>query len=146
MSKKSVNVVSFLYLIGMALTLIGCFLPLSTAFGKNVNGNSAFYYLQKISNGGVLPLASLLTILGAAAGIVLSFIAIKKAGLFKLISLVVSVAGGILVIFNYNNSSKLAKGILKGATKVASMHMGIGLYLIIAGWIIALVGWILYRK
>ncbi len=140
MGKKN-SVVSYLYLIGLALVAIGCFLPLWTAFGGNANGASAISYLKDDGNT-VRKIGVILTLLGAIAGIVLCFVKVKSVGLLKLVSLIVSFAGGAYVFFN---TSDAAKKIGKGLAKITNSAPSIGFYLILAGWIIALVGWILKR-
>ena len=140
MGKKN-SVLSYLYLIGMALVVIGCFLPLSTHFGGNANGNSAFSYITSDGKG-IVKIGSILALLGAVAGVVFCFLKVKKVGLIKLVSLIVSIAGGVYVFFN---TSDFAKSMMKGVGKITKSAPGIGLILIIAGWVVALVGWILNR-
>ena len=132
MGKKS-SLLGYLYLIGMALVLIGCFLPLSTSFGGHVNDNSAFKVITS-SRDSILKTGSILAMLGSVLGVILCFIKIKNAGLLKLVSLIVSIAGGLYVFFNTSD-------IAKGVGKITSKAPGIGLILIIAGWVIAFVGW-----
>ncbi|MCR5188691.1 MAG: hypothetical protein K6C97_07120 [Treponema sp.] len=139
---KKVNIMSYLYCIGLLLVVVGCFLPLSTSFGGNFNNNSAFSYITSKGKG-IVKIGSILTILGAVAGIVFSFVAIKKAGLIKLVALIVSIAGGLYVFFS---TSDAAKSALKTVGKITKSAPGIGLILIIAGWVVALVGWIMNRK
>ena len=64
MGKKSINILSYLYICGMLLVVIGCFLPLSTGFGGHANGNSAFDYIGR--NGkGVMKIGAILAFAGA---------------------------------------------------------------------------------
>ena len=138
---KKVSILSYLYLIGMALVAIGCFLPLTTHFGGNANGSSAFKVITSNGNG-IVKTGAILALLGAVAGILFCFIKIKNVGLLKLVSLIVSVAGGVYVFFN---TSDFAKNVVKGLGKITKSAPGIGLILIIIGWVAALIGWILNR-
>ncbi|MCR4630607.1 MAG: hypothetical protein K5786_03150 [Treponema sp.] len=147
MGKKSINLLSYLYICGMLLVVIGCFLPLSTVFGGHANGKSAFDYIGSDGKG-VMKIGAILAFAGAVVGFCLSFLKelsilkIKQIGLIKLISLILSIAGGVYVFFN---TSDAAKSLAKGIGKITKQAPGIGLILILAGWVIALVGWILKR-
>ena len=136
MAKKSNSVLGYLFVCGLALVVIGCFFPLSTTKLFGLNGSTAFSIITGDSNG-ILKVGSLLTFCGAVAGIVLSFVTVKNAGLLKLISLIVSIAGGLYVFFNMSGAGKqIAK---------ATLNFGPGFYVILVGWVIALVGWVLNR-
>ena len=135
MAKKS-GILSYLFVIGLALVVIGCFFPLSTTKLFGANGSSAFQIITSDSNG-ILKVGAILTFVGAVCGVVLSFLAVKNSGLLKLFSLIASVAGGLYVFFN---TSSTGRSIAK-----ATLNFGPGFYIILAGWIIALIGWVLYR-
>lgn len=140
MSKKNANIIGYLYLVGMALALIGCFVPLSTSLGGYANGNSALTFITKGRNATV-KVGCVLALVGAAAGVVLSFLrGIKNGGLCRLAALIVSVAGGLYLFLNINGKA------FKFAAKVTGSHFGVGFWLIMAGWVVALVGWILNRE
>lgn len=130
-----------LYLIGMVLVVIGCFLPLAgNSFG---NGSSAF---QAITDGsGDLKIGSIFALGGAIAGIVFCFVSLKAKLPVKLISLIVSIAGGVYVLLSYLNLAPWAKGLAKFAHKAVGTHIGIGLIVIIIGWVIAILGWLKTR-
>ncbi|MCR4823387.1 MAG: hypothetical protein K5873_11020 [Treponema sp.] len=136
MAKKSVKI--SLYLIGLALVVIGCFLPLTASkfFG---GGASAFDAI--VDGSGDLKIGSILALGGAIAGIVFSFVSLGTKLPVKLISLIVSIVGGIYVLLNYLNLAPWAKGLVKFAHKAAGNSIGIGLIVIIIGWVIALVGY-----
>ena len=140
MGKKN-SATSYLYLIGLALVAIGCFLPLWTAIGGRFNGAPAVSYLNDKGNT-VRKIGVILTLAGAIAGIVFCFIKVKSVGLFKLVSLIVSIAGGAYVFFN---TSDFGKKFAKGAAKIDLANPSVGFYLILIGWVVALVGWILKR-
>lgn len=135
MAKKS-GLLGYLFVCGLALVVIGCFLPLSTTKLFGMNGSSAFGIITS-DGSGILKVGSILAFVGAVCGIVLSFVSVKNGGLLKLVSLIVSIAGGLYVFFN---TSSAGRSIAK-----ATLNFGPGFYVILAGWIIALVGWVLYR-
>jgi len=139
MAKKSLPA---LYLLGMALVVIGCFLPLTASkfFG---GGSSAF---KAITDGsGDLKIGSILALGGAIAGLVFCFVSLKAKLPVKLISLVVSIIGGVYVWICYMNGGALLKGAVKFGLKITGSKPGIGLIVIVIGWIIALVGWLQTR-
>lgn len=143
MAKKKVNIMDYLFLIGMIVTAVGFFLPLTSHFGGNANGNSAFSIITG-SGKGLVKVGSIITLAGAVAGIILSFVNLGKSQkIAKLVSLIVSVAGGLYIFFNM---SSLGKDIVKFAAKISGSSFCAGFYIIIAGWIIALIGWITSRR
>lgn len=141
MAKKSSQI--SLYLIGMIVILIGCFLPLTASnfFG---GGASAFDAITS-SGSGAVKVGAILTFLGAIAGIVFSFVSLKGVPI-KLISLIISVVGGIWVLVKYLNIGGAGKQLLKLGAKATGSHPGIGLIVIIIGWVIAIVGYVKNRE
>lgn len=138
---KKIDIKSYLYVIGMALVVIGCFLPLlSTRFGDST---SAFRIITKGSGSGVVRVGAILAMLGAVAGVALTFV---KGKMYKLIALVVSILGGLYVFVNYLNQSGAVKGIAKFAAKASGATPGIGVLLIVVGWIVALLGFFFSRE
>ncbi|MCR5725492.1 MAG: hypothetical protein K6G80_10445 [Treponema sp.] len=136
MAKKT-SILGYLYLIGMALVVAGCFLPLSSHFGGNLKGVTA---VSRIGEGGTLSIGAILALAGAAAGLVLCFIPVKNAKLLKLCAVLVSVAGGLYVVANTNGKA------LKFAASLTASHFGIGFYVIVIGWVLALAGWVLHKN
>ena len=131
-----------LYLIGMVVVVIGCFLPLTSSkfFG---GGSSAF---KAITDGsGDLKIGSLLALGGAIAGIVFCFVSLKSKLPVKLISLIVSIVGGLYVLINYMNLAPWAKKAVSLLNKGTGTSVGIGLIVILAGWIVAILGWLKTR-
>lgn len=131
-----------LYLIGMALVVIGCFLPLTASkfFG---GGTTAF---KAITDGsGDLKIGSILALGGAIAGLVFSLVSLRSKLPVKLLSLIVSIVGGVYVWLCYMNGGALFKGAVKFGLKATGSKPGIGLIIIIVGWVLALVGWIKTR-
>lgn len=138
MAKKSGSLLGYLYLIGMALVVVGCFLPLSSHFGGNFKGATA---VSRISDGGIIALGAVLALAGAVAGLVLCFVPVKNARLLKLVAVVVSLAGGVYVALN-GPSVK----VLKFAAKSGLANFGLGFYVIALGWVLALVGWVMHKN
>ncbi len=132
MGKKNVGIIQHLYLVGMAICAIGFLCPLFKALGQTANG---FDLISKDSS--VISAGILLIFIGAVAGAVLCFVKIKNAKLFKLIALAASILGGIILVVQMNNSA-LSRLIGKEFLK----HATFGFYMIIAGWIIAIAGFI----
>lgn len=135
---KKVNILASLYLVGMVLVLAGSFLPFSSVFGSR--GASA---ASVIGRGGVLSLGALLTLVGAAAGLVLCFLSLPARRLLKLVALGLSLAGGIYVAAHV--SGGVTGSLLKFAAKTGIASMSVGFYVIAAGWILALTGWFLAK-
>lgn len=132
MGKKNVGIVQHLYLAGMAICAIGFLCPLFKALGQTANG---FSLISKDSS--VISTGILLIFIGAVAGAVLCFVKVKNVKFFKLIALAASILGGIILVVQMNNnalSRLVGKEFLKHAT--------FGFYMIIAGWIIAIAGFI----
>ena len=128
MSKKAG--ISYLYVIGMALTAIGFLMPIMKfpIFGT-VNG---FGLVGKGDS--IIKFAALLVFAGAVAGVIINFLA--NTSTYKLVALVVSIVGGLYVFFNTSSS----------ITKFAGNHLAAGFFLIIGGWIIAIVSFFSSKK
>lgn len=125
--KKSLPLI---YLIGMALVVIGFCCPVFDLFIGTLNG---FDFIN-FDNFGTTSIAALLIIVGAVLGLVSCFV--KKGGLLKLLGLVISIAGGVLLIISYSDNM-FAKGIGKFFVDIATY----GFYMILGGWILGLVGY-----
>ena len=112
----------------MALTAIGFIVPIFKGNLVQVNG------FDLVGNGNsVMKIAALLVFIGAVAGIVLSFVNIgKNQSLLKVIALAVSVVGGLYVFFNTSDFG----------VKLAAKYLYVGFYLIIIGWVVAIVGYL----
>ena len=131
-----------LYLIGLALVVVGCFLPLTAS--KFLGGGSSAF--KAITNGsGDLKIGSILALGGAIAGIVFCFVNLGVKLPVKLISLIASIVGGVYVWYCYMNGGAILKGAVKLGLKATGSKPGIGLIIIIVGWVLALLGWIKNR-
>lgn len=130
MAKKS-SVMSYLYLIGLALVVVGFLCPMFKGGPIEPNG---FDFLN-FEDFGFVTIGGLFIFIGAIAGVVLNFVKIKNAKMLKLVSLIVSIAGGVILVIGFNDNvvyKFLAKGLLN--------HAYIGFYVVIVGWIVALLG------
>ena len=82
-----------IYLIGMALVVIGFICPVFD-FGIKENG---FDFIN-FDNFGFKTIGALLIIAGAVLGLVFCFVGGKNSGMLKLVGLLVSIVGGIVLI------------------------------------------------
>ncbi len=131
MGKKALPIAK-LFLLGMALVVIGFILPVfSSKIGSKTGLN--FINLKKMNPGTI---GALLVFVGAAAGIVFEFISVKNAKLIKLVCLVASIVGGIIFAMSFGDNP-VTKAIGKGLLK----HASVGFYLIVVGWVAAIVGY-----
>ena len=132
MAKKGkTNILGYLYLLGLALVVIGFFCPMFKAGPIKPNG----WDFLNFENFGFVTIGGLLVLAGAAAGIILSFVGGKNSGFLKLICLIASIVGGIVLVIGFNDNklySVIGKGIIK--------HAFIGFYLVVSGWVVALIG------
>lgn len=126
--KKSSN--GMLYLIGMALVVIGFFLPMFKGPLGSFNG----WDFLNFKEFGFVTIGGLLVLVGAALG-VLAGLDIVKGKSLKLIALLISIAGGIVLFIGFNDNriyQFIAKNIIK--------HAYIGFYVVLAGWVAGLIG------
>ncbi len=130
MGKKSS--LPLIYLIGVALVAIGFCLPMFKGLGIKTNG---FDYMS-FKNFGWTTIAALLIFCGAVLGVLFCFIgAGKSTGLLRLICVIASIAGGVILFIKFNDNF-MTKAIGKGFLK----HAFIGFYMILVGWVLGLVG------
>lgn len=135
MGKKKVNVISYLYLIGMAITTIGFCCPMF----KGPFGSNGFKFIN-FENSGFVTIGALLIFIGAVVGLayaVLPMLGIKlpSSDLVKTVAVIASIAGGIVLVIGFQDNAiykAIAKGFLKNATY--------GFYMVVVGWVLALVG------
>lgn len=133
MGKKKVSALSFLYLIGMAIVAIGFCCPMIKGlFGSSANG---FKFIN-FDNSGFVTIGALLIFVGAIAGIAACFVPQLKS--LKLIFLIASIAGGVVLVIGFTTNGGIYKAIGKHLFKNAMF----GFYMVIVGWIVALVDFI----
>ena len=136
MGKKKLNVISYLYLIGMAITTIGFCCPMFKGLFGSVNG---FNFIN-FEKGGFVTIGALLIFIGAVVGLayaVLPMLGIKlpSSDLVKFVAIIASIAGGIVLVIGFQDNAiykAIAKGFLKNATY--------GFYMVVVGWVLALIG------
>ena len=129
---KKVSLLSYLYLCGMALVAVGFCCPMIKGlFGSSANG---FDFIKNIEDGGFVAIGALLIFAGAIAGIIAQFVPQLKG--LKFIFLLVSIAGGIVLVIGFMTNGGIYKAIGKQLLKRAMY----GFYLVIAGWVVALCG------
>lgn len=135
--KKSSGIMSYLYLIGMAITTIGFCCPMFKGlFGSGANG---FDFIN-FENGGFVTIGALLIFIGAVVGLAYAILPMLKiklpsVDLIKIVALIASIVGGIVLVIGFQDNAiykVIAKGLLKNANY--------GFYMVIAGWIVALIG------
>ncbi len=140
MAKKSKSL-NLLYLVGMVLVVVGFCLPLffmkNPINGKIVAGKTTGWNFINFDRDVVTSLGALFIFIGGAAGVVFSFLKLNKARLLKFLTLLLILVGAILIFVAFNNSA-ISQLVGKGALK----HAFVGLYMIVAGWVIGLIGWL----
>lgn len=138
MGKKS-SKLPIIYLIGVLAVAIGFCLPIFK--GKVLGGTSNGFDFISFKNFDWSSLAAILIFVGALLGAVFCFVKVgKNTDLLRLVCIIVSIVGGLIFIIKFNDNS-ISKFIGKQFLKYAS----IGLYAIVAGWIVGLVGAITHK-
>ena len=124
-----------IYMIGMALVVVGFICPVFDFMIKE-NG---FDFID-FKNFGFKTIGALLIIAGAVLGLVFCFVGGKNSGMLKLVGLLVSIAGGVVLIIGYNDNM-FSKGIGKFLIDNATY----GFYMILAGWVVGVVGYVMKK-
>ena len=127
---KKVSIMSYLYLIGMALVVIGFCCPMFSGFLGSANG---FKFIN-FDNSGFVTIGALLIIAGAIAGVVACFVP-QLSGL-KLIFALCVLAGAIVLVIGFTTNGGIYKAIGKNIIK----HATVGFYLVVVGIVAAVVG------
>jgi len=122
-----------IYLVGMVLVAIGFILPMFKGLGMSANG---FDFIN-LNNFNATTIAALLIFGGALVGIAFCFVGSSNGDMIKLVAVIASIAGGILILLTYNKNG-ISRMVGRGFLKQASY----GSYMILAGWIIAVLGWL----
>ena len=127
---KKVSIMSYLYLIGMALVVIGFCCPMFSGFLGSANG---FKFIN-FDNSGFVTIGALLIIAGAIAGVVACFVP-QLSGL-KLIFALCVLAGAIILVIGFTTNGGIYKAIGKNILK----HATVGFYLVVVGIVVGVVG------
>ncbi|MEE0998115.1 MAG: hypothetical protein UIH41_00455 [Treponemataceae bacterium] len=125
-----------IYLIGMALVVVGFICPVFDFFIGTLNG---FDFIN-FKDFGTTSIGALLIIIGAVLGLVFCFVGGKNSGMLKLVGLLVSIAGGVVLIISYSGDV-FSEGIGKFFIDVATY----GFYMILAGWVVGVVGYVMKK-
>lgn len=123
-----------IYMIGMALVVIGFICPVFDFWLATVNG---FDFID-FNNFGTTTIGALLIIVGAVLGLVFCFL--KNGSMMRLVGLLLSIAGGVVLIISYSGDV-FSEGIGKFFIEVATY----GFYMILAGWIVGVVGYVMKK-
>lgn len=127
MAKKSGGL-NILYLIGLALVVVGSFLPV-IRISLGFLGNIDFTIIDAFKDLGDLDSwLALLMFIAAIVGIVLCFVKVGNDSTIKLICAVASIVLGLIFF---------ARG---GFFKEWFKITGVGFYVIIVGWVVAIIG------
>ncbi len=122
-----------IYLIGMASVVLGFFMPMFKAGPFEPNGLDFLDF----DNFGFVTIGGLLILVGALLGVVVNFLIIKSKPMLQLVALLVSIAGGVVLVIGFNDNV-IYKAIAKGFLK----HAAIGFYVVLAGWVLGAVGYL----
>ena len=134
MGKKKVNLLSYLYLIGMVVVAIGFCCPMFKGlFGSTANG---FKFIN-FDNSVFVSIGALLIFIGAIAGIIVKFVPSLQKNKLDFLCLLVSIAGGVILLVGFTTNGGIYKAIGKAFLKNAV----VGFYMIIIGWVAAIVGY-----
>ena len=134
MGKKKVNLLSYLYLIGMAVVAIGFCCPMFKGlFGSTANG---FKFIN-FDNSVFVSIGALLIFIGAIAGIIVKFVPSLQKNKLDFLCLLVSIAGGVILLVGFTTNGGIYKAIGKAFLKNAVVDF----YMIIIGWVAAIVGY-----
>lgn len=134
MAKKGINL--SIYLIGMAVTLIGFCLPMFSGFlGSSGNGFSFINF----DRSGFVTIGALLIAIGAIAGVVFALLGMGDQ--LEWLALGVSVAGGIILVLGFTTNGGIYKAIGKNMLK----HATVGFWMVVVGWVVAAVGKVLKK-
>lgn len=135
MGKKLLNS-SVVYFIGMALIIVGLLCPIV----KNHN----VFDLVNFKKFNTLSVGALLIAIGAILGIVFALLD-KATKTNKLIALAISLVGGVVLVLFLTgviSDNKVAGFIQKKAGGAFIKNAYIGFYVILAGWVVAIYGWV----
>ena len=137
MAKKSSSM-SMIYLIGMALVVVGFICPMFqiSFFGLASASSNGFNFIN-FDNFGFTTIGAIMIFAGAVLGLVYCFVGGKNSKMLKLVGLLVSIAGGLVLIIGYSDNM-FSKGIGKFFIDIATY----GFYMVIAGWIAGIIGYI----
>jgi len=150
MGKKSMSSMKLLELIGFVLAAVGFCLPLTKGKIFGSNGGSGLNLIKNLFDNGASfgEVMALLVFVFAILGIVV--LLVKDVKLYGLLCAVGGIACGVLFYLKSIGvfDSGVAKGVIKAANKVGGSlaKPGVGIYLLLIGFAVALVGALLRKK
>jgi len=139
MAKKKSSALGIIYLIGMAVALIGFCCPMFTGFLGSSNG---FKFIN-FDNSGFVTIGALLLFIGTVCGTLFGLCSLLKVKLpsaktLGLIAIAVVLVGAIILIVGFTTNGGIYKAIGKSILK----HSTYGFYMVIAGWVVSVLGWV----
>jgi hypothetical protein len=122
-----------LYLIGMLATVIGFCCPMFKGLlGSTRNGFSFIDF----NSSGFVSIGAILIFFGALAGVIFSLISVKSLGIIKLLAVIATIAGVVVLIVGFTSN-----GVYKFIGEALLKNALFGFYLVVAGIILAAVGY-----
>lgn len=129
---KKVSIMSYLYLIGMALVVVGFCCPMIKGiFGSSANG---FDFIKNVKDGSFVAIGAILIFAGAVAGLLACFV--KQLSGLKLIFALAVLAGAIILIIGFTTNGGIYKAIGKHLLKNALF----GFYMVVVGIVAGVAG------
>ncbi|MCQ2572458.1 MAG: hypothetical protein MJ182_01030 [Treponema sp.] len=152
MGKKNLGTMKLIELIGFVLAAVGFCLPLTKGKVFGSNGGSGLNFIKNLfdsSKGNTfLEVMALLVFVFAVCGVLV--IILKDVKIYGLACAVGGIACGVL--FYLKSIGVFDSGVSKGFAKAASKVGGslnqpyVGIYLLVIGFVVALVGAVLRKK
>lgn len=131
MAKKSKKAkLPIIYLIGMLAVIVGFICPM---FDIKIAVANGFDFID-FKSSSFVSIGAILIFAGAVAGVIAAFL--PKMKMLKVIGLVVTIIGGIILVIGFTTNGGVYKMIGKALFKTATY----GFYIVLAGWVVALVG------
>lgn len=139
MGKKSSKKTQYIFLLGMLLSVIGFCCPMFKGLGFTTNG---FKFIN-FDKSTFVTIGALLIFCGACLGVVaavLPMVGIKIPSILGLCGLAASIVGGIVLFIGFQDN-----GIYKFIGKQFLKHAQYGFYMVVAGWIVSVIGIVLKK-
>lgn len=141
MAKKQGSNLSILFFVGMLVSLIGFCLPMFTGvFGSTANG---FKFIN-FERSSFVTIGALLLFVGACCGTAVGLLNLLKIKvpskkLLTLLAILIVAIGAVVIIIGFTTNGGVYKAIGKSLFK----HATYGFYMVIAGWIVSVLGSVL---
>ena len=140
MAKKKSSALPLIYCVGMLATVVGFILPIFRKAIEVFDKTQVIFSMNGFDLFGdgdsTMKIMVLLVFIGAAVGVLLSLLQnVSQARILRLVALVISIVGGVYCFLNVGDFVK----------EMAVKVLFIGFYMIVAGWVVALIGWIMNK-